>query len=94
MLDSESQATAPVHTAWYAHSGDDFVDHAAGDVGQPEVPTVEAVGQPLVVDPQQMQDRGVQVVHADTIFDGLVSELVAGTVLHAALGCRRRPSTS
>ena len=30
----------------------DVVDHATGDVGQPEVPTLIAVGKPLVIDPQ------------------------------------------
>ena len=30
----------------------DSVDHAAGDVGQPEIPTLIAVGKPLVIDPQ------------------------------------------
>jgi len=30
----------------------DPVDHMAGDVGQPEVPTLIAVGKPLVIDPQ------------------------------------------
>ena len=30
----------------------DPVDHMAGDVGQSEVPTLIAVGKPLVIDPQ------------------------------------------
>ena len=31
-------------------------------VGQAEIPPLEAVGQPLVVDAQAVQDRGVEIV--------------------------------
>ena len=36
-------------------------------VGQPEVAALEAVGQPLVVEAEQVQDRGVQVVDVDLV---------------------------
>ena len=38
------------------------LDDLAVDVGQPHVAAAEAVGQPLVVDAQEVQHRGVQVV--------------------------------
>ena len=50
--------------------------HLAGDVGQAEVAALEAVGQPLVVDAEQVQDRGVQVVDVDGVLDGVVAEVV------------------
>ena len=43
-------------------SGQDVVHHPAVDVGQAEVAAGVAVGQPLVVEAEQVQDRGVQVV--------------------------------
>ena len=43
-------------------SGDDLASDLAGDVGQSEVSARIAVGQPLVVEPQEVQDRRVDVV--------------------------------
>ena len=40
-------------------SGEDLLDHPAVDVGEAEVAALEAVGQPGVVDAQQVEDRGV-----------------------------------
>ena len=48
-------------------SGEDRLDHFPGHVGQAEVAAVVAVGQLLVVEAQQVQDRGVQVVDADAV---------------------------
>ena len=45
-------------------------------VGQPEIAALELVGQPGVVDPQQVQDRGVQVVDLDRVVDDVVGEVV------------------
>ena len=56
-----------------------------GHVGQPEVAALEAVGQPLVVDAEQVQHRGVQVVDVDDVLDGVVAELVGRAVGDAAL---------
>ena len=49
-------------------------------VGQPEVAAVVAVRQPLVIHAEQVQDRGVQVVDADPVLDGLVADLVGRAV--------------
>ena len=49
-------------------SGDDRPDHLAVDVGEAEVAAGVAVGQPLVVEAEQVQDRGVEVVDADRVF--------------------------
>ena len=45
-------------------------------VGQAEVAALEAEGEPLVVDAQQVEHRGVQVVDVDHVLDGVVAELV------------------
>ena len=64
--------------------------HFAGDVGQAEVATGVAIGQPGMVEAEQVQDGGVEVVDVDGAFDGAVAELVGGTVdvaaFHAAAG--------
>ena len=49
-------------------------------VGQAEVAAGVAVGELLVVEAQQVQDRGVQVVDVDVVLDGLEAELVGGAV--------------
>ena len=53
-------------------------------VGQAEVAAGVAVGEPGVVEAEQVQDRGVQVVDVDRLLDGLVAEFVGGAVDVAA----------
>ena len=45
---------------------DDFAAH----VGQAEIAPLEAIRQPRVVEPQQVQDRGLQVVRMDGFSTG------------------------
>ena len=54
-------------------------------VGQAEVAAGVAVGELFVVEAQQVQDRGVQVVDVDLVFDGGEAEFVGGAVDVAAL---------
>ena len=49
-------------------SGEDFVDHFAVHIGQPEVPPAEPVREFLVIEPQLMEDRGMQVVQQNRVF--------------------------
>ena len=61
-----------------------LLDHLAVDVGQAEVAAGVAVGELLVVEAEQVQDRGVQVVDVDLVLDGGEAELVGGAVDVAA----------
>ena len=49
-------------------------------VGQSEMPALKFEGQPLVVDTQALQDRGVQVADMNRILDDIVAEIVGGAV--------------
>jgi|GEM_PF-6739339 hypothetical protein len=44
------------------------------DVGQTHISSGISIGQPLVIEPEQVQDRGVQVVDVHGVFDGPVAE--------------------
>ena len=46
------------------------------DIGQAEVAALVAVGQARVVDPQEVEDGGVQVVDVDRVLDDVVGEVV------------------
>src|SRR5688500_1979912 len=61
-----------------------LLDHPAIDVGQPEVAAGVAEGQPLVVEAQQVQDRGVQIVDVYLVLHGSEAEVVGSAVGHAA----------
>ena len=61
------------------------VNDASMNVGQAEVAAGVAVGELLVVEAEQVQDRGVQVVDVDRVLDGLEAELVGRAVDVAAL---------
>ena len=49
------------------HSGQYFMHNFTRDVGQPEVAPGVAVGKSFMVQSQQMQDRGVEVVNVDFV---------------------------
>ena len=66
-------------------SGNDFSDDIAGYVGETEVAPIVAIGQFFVIDAEQMQDGRVQIIDADAIDDGLVSEFVGLAVTGAGL---------
>ncbi len=51
----------------------DVVNDLAVDVRQPHIAAAEAVGQPLVVETEQMQDRRVQIVDVDLVLDRVSS---------------------
>jgi len=53
--------------------GDHVVNHAAMDVGQAEIATAVMIRQPRVIDAQQVEDRGMQIVNVHAIFDGVHS---------------------
>src|SRR5262245_25984133 len=57
-------------------SGENALDHPAVDVGEAEVAAAVAVRQALVVDPEQVQDRGVQVMDMDAVLYGLDPQFV------------------
>ena len=65
-------------------SGNDVVKDFSMHVGEPEVAAGVAVGEALVVEAEQVQDRGVQVVHARGVLDGFEAELVGGAIDGAA----------
>lgn len=46
------------------------------DIGQAEVATLEAEGQPGVFEPEQVQDGRVDIVDVATIFDRAEAKLV------------------
>ena len=61
-------------------------------VGQAEVAALEAVGESCVVEAEQVQQRGVQVVDVDRVGDDVEAEVVGLAVRIPGLQCRRRPA--
>src|SRR3954447_20912875 len=68
-----------------ASSGEDRRDDLAVDVGQAHVAAAEAGGEPLVVEAQEVEDRGVEVVDLDLVFDGVIAVVVGGAMDGAPL---------
>src|ERR1044071_9497136 len=59
-------------------------------IGQTEVATAVAVGQALVIEAQQAQYRGVEIVYVEAVFDGVIADVVGGAVDEARLGAAAR----
>lgn len=58
----------------------DVLDNVPVHVSQPEITTLKAIGQSFVVDPHQVQDRCLEIMDVDRIFDRLVAEFVGRPV--------------
>ena len=56
----------------------------AFDIGQPEIAACVAIRQTFVVEAQQVQDRGVQVVNVDLVLRSVVAVVVGRAVAEAA----------
>jgi len=64
--------------------GQDIPHNGAVHVGQPEVAAGMPPRQPFMVQSQQMQHGGVQIMHRDSVLHGLESKVVGLSVDHAA----------
>ena len=74
-----------------ALSRQDFFHHVAVHVGEAKVSALEGVGEAFVVDAEQMQHGGVEIVNVEDVFDGVVAEFVGRTVGDSASNSPRRP---
>src|SRR5262245_48447971 len=59
-------------------------------IGEAEVAAAVAIRESLVVESHEVQDRGMQIVNVDSVFDGreteFVGRAVADPALHASTG--------
>ena len=76
---SDPAAPGPAYTP-DRQLGQQVVDDLPVHIGQPEIAAGVAVGQLLVIDAQDVQQRGVQVVDGDAVFDGAEAEFVGCAV--------------
>ena len=53
--------------------GQDGLQHAATNIRQPEIAALEAVSEGCVVDAEQVEHGGVQVVHMHHVLYGVVA---------------------
>ena len=69
-------------------SGQHAPNHMAMNIREPPRSAVVVVGEPFVVEAEQVEDGRVEVVDVDHVFDGLVAELVGGTEAEPMLDAR------
>ena len=65
---------------WPIRSRQDFLDHLAVDVGEPEVAAGVAVSELFVVEAEQVEDRGLEVVDVDRVFGDVEAQVVGRAV--------------
>jgi len=56
------------------------MDHIAVDVREPDVASAKTEREPRMIDPEQVQDGCVEVVHLEAVFGGAVAPVVRGAV--------------
>ena len=66
-------------------SCEDFIDHMPVHVGKPTLEAVMEDGEAFVIQPQEVEHGGVEVVERVDIFDGLESEFIGGAMADAGL---------
>src|SRR5215467_6268316 len=64
---------------------EDLLRHYAGDVGQPEVAATEAVGQLLVIEAEQVENRGVEIVNVHPVLHRVIADIIGRSVNEARL---------
>ena len=69
---------------------DDLPDHLPVNIGQPPLDPIVVKRQLLVVQAQQVQDGGVEIMHRRHILHRLVPELVRRAITEARLDPRTR----
>ena len=69
-------------------SGQDCLHDSSRDIGESKVTTVVAVGQLLVVEPQQVEKRGVEIVDADPVHDCLMADLIGSAIVRPCVDTR------
>jgi hypothetical protein len=60
------------------------LDDLTGDVGESEFTAVVDVGEAFVIESEQVEDSGVQVIDTDFIDGGFMSEFIGGSVVDSA----------
>src|SRR5690349_18262446 len=68
-----------------ATSGDEFANHLSRDIREPEITALEAVRKPQMVEAEQMQDGGVQIIDVDRIAHHVPADLISFSPCQAAL---------
>jgi hypothetical protein len=62
----------------------------ASKIGQAKIATALLESQPCVIEAEQMQDRGMQVIDVQGILNRLVTDIVSGSAGHTALHAAAR----
>src|SRR5262249_24183197 len=55
------------------------------NVGEPIIPALEAIGEFLVVQAHEMKNGRLEIVNVDTVFDGVIAEVIRCSVSNAGL---------
>ena len=62
----------------------DLMNHISFDIGEAKIASRITVCQTSVIQPQQVQNRGVKIVHMDWVFRNPMTVLIAGTIRRTA----------
>ena len=100
MWRGSKQGRTDKETKYFFHSlSQNFLRHVTKNIRQAEVAAGVAVCEAFVVEPEEVEHGGVEVVNVHDVFDGAEAEFIGGTVgvaaASAAAGARtppRRPS--
>ena len=61
-------------------SGEPILDHIAGDVGQPEVASLKAVGELFVIQTKTVKHGGVQIIGMNRFFNHIPADFIGFAV--------------
>src|SRR5688572_16475173 len=71
-------------------SGEQTLDNLAVHVGEPETASLVAIGQPFMIDAQQVQQRSLKIVDVHPVFHDVVAEFASFAVEGARLDTSAR----
>ena len=62
-----------------ASSGEHRANHVSADVGEAEVAALKTISEPFVIESEEVQDRGVQIIYMHRIPDHAPANLIGFT---------------
>lgn len=64
----------------FFHSSQDLFDNVTMDIGKAAFEAIVVIGQAFVIETEEVEDGGVEVVDGGDVFSGFVAEVIGGSV--------------
>src|SRR5690606_28976665 len=76
--------------AGHTRSGQQIVDHLAVNIREAEIPALERIDEPFMIETEDMENGGLKIMNMDRVFGNPVPEFVCRAIAQSALDAAAR----